>query len=124
MTECHRPVMLPHNNTRDPSPLLLFESDMNMIHVFRSFRYVYVYMIDTGRMRRISSFSLSFFFFSLLLSTFRKDGSTLKDFGKITSRMHEEHFLREEIRKMMENFIIICDSQKEWIRDRIKENFV
>ena len=62
MTECHRPVMLPHNNTRDPSPLLLFESDMNMIHVFRSFRYVYVYMIDTGRMRRISSFPLSLFF--------------------------------------------------------------
>lgn len=123
MTECHRPVMLPHNNTRDPSPLLLFESDMNMIHVFRSFRYVYVYMIDTGRMRRISSFSLSFFFFSLLLSTFRKDGSTLEDFGKITSRMHEEHCSREEIKKM-ENFIIICGSQNEWIRDRIKENFV
>lgn len=57
MTECHRPVMLPHNNTRDPSPLLLFESDMNMIHVFRSFRYVYVWSILDE-------------FFSLFLSLF------------------------------------------------------
>ena len=44
----------------------------------------------------------------------------MEDFGKITSRMH---CLREEIKKM-ENFIIICGSQNEWIRDRIKENFV